>query len=156
MDISSILLSAALALLAAMFIARPLIERSSLGERRPTGAETLAADHETVIAALRELDFDHATGKIADEDYTAQRAALIAQGVGLLKQLDEIAKQFPAQALDDELEAAIHTAREKNSTGLSVSRPNKLLCPQCGQPHPPDDRFCSKCGAALTTPTQAQ
>ena len=111
MDLASILLSAALALLAVMIIARSLIERTSLGQRRPTRAETLAAERETVVAALRELDFDHATGKIAEEDYTTQRAALLAQGVTLLKQLDEISDQSPPQALDDELEAAIRAAR---------------------------------------------
>jgi rubrerythrin len=159
MDIASILLAAALILLVALLIARPLIERAGLGERQPTQAEALAAERETVVAALRELDFDHTTGKIAEEDYSVQRAALVAQGVALLKQLDEISPQSPAQTLDDELEAAIRTAREKISEKISkepsVSRPETLRCPQCGQPHQADDRFCSKCGATLAAPTQA-
>jgi hypothetical protein len=152
MDIASILLAAALILLVAMFIARPLIERTTLPERQPTRAETLVAERETVVAALRELDFDHTTGKIAEDDYTVQRAALVAQGVALLKQLDEISNQSPAQLLDDELEAAIRAAREKISKEPPITRPNPLRCPQCGQPHQSDDRFCSKCGATLTAP----
>lgn len=155
MDLASLLLSAALVLLVAMFIARPLIERAGLGAHRPTRAEALAAEREAVVAALRELDFDHATGKIAEEDYSAQRAALVAQGVALLKQLDEISNQSPAQSLDDELEAAIHAARAKISKGATISRSEPLRCPQCSQPHQTDDRFCSNCGAALTAPTQA-
>ena len=156
MDIASILLSAALILLVALLIARPLIERAGLGERQPTQAEAVAAERETVVAALREMDFDHTTGKIAEEDYSIQRAALVAQGVALLKQLDEISPQTPAQTLDDELEAAIRTAREKISKGPAVSQPDPLRCPQCGQPHQADDRFCSKCGATLAAPTQAR
>ncbi len=155
MDIASILLAIALILLVAMIIARPLIERATLSERQPTRAETLAAEREAVVAALRELDFDHTTGKIAEDDYATQRAALVAQGVALLKQLDEVSNQSPAQTLDDELEATIRAAREKISTEPAVSHPNPLRCPQCGQPHQSDDRFCSKCGATLTTPTQA-
>ena len=154
MDIASLLLSAALVLLVAMFIVRPLLERAGLGPRQPTRAETLAAERETVVTALRELDFDHATGKIAEEDYSAQRAALVAQGVALLKQLDEISNQSPAQTLDDELEAAIRAARAKISKEPSVSQPNTLRCPQCNQPHQADDRFCSKCGATLAAPIQ--
>lgn len=154
MDIASILLSAALILLVAMFIARPLIERMGFDERQPMRADTLTAEREAVVAALRELDFDHTTGKIAEEDYAAQRAALVAQGVALLKQLDEISNQSPAQALDDELEAAIRAARAQMATAPSVSRPAALRCPQCNQPHQPDDRFCSKCGATLAASTQ--
>src|SRR5438105_4498925 len=149
MDLASILISAALVLLVAMFVARPLIERTGLRQHRPTRAETLAAEREVVVAALRELDFDRATGKIADEDYSAQRAALVAQGVALIKQLDEISDRPATQALDDELEAAIRAAREKLPQRLSASRPAILRCPQCAQPHQPDDRFCSKCGATL-------
>ena len=158
MDIASILLAVALILLVAMIIARPLIERATLPERQPTRAETLAAERETVVAALRELDFDHTTGKIAEDDYAAQRAALVAQGVGLLKQLDEISNQSPAQTLgvDDELEAAIRAARGKISKEPAVSQPKPLRCPQCGQPHQADDRFCSKCGAPLAAPTQTR
>ena len=158
MDLASLLISAALILLVAMFIARPLIERATLPERQPTRAEMLAAERETVVTALRELDFDHTTGKIAEDDYAAQRAALVAQGVALLKQLDEISNQSPAQTLgvDDELEAAIRAAREKISSEPAVSRPQPLRCPQCGQPHQSDDRFCSKCGATLTTPAQTR
>jgi len=154
MDLASLLLAAALILLVVMFIARPFMERINLGERQPTRAETLAAERETVVVALRELDFDHATGKIAEEDYAAQRAALVAQGVALLKQLDEVSNQSPAQALDDELEAAVRTAREKISKEPAASRSAELRCLQCGQPHQPNDRFCSTCGAMLTAPTQ--
>lgn len=156
MDLASLLISAALVLLVALFIARPLLERTGLGERRPTRAESLAAEREAVVTALRELDFDHATGKIAEEDYAVQRAALVAQGVALLKQLDEISNRPPAQALDDELEAAIRAARERIIQEPSVSRSEPLRCPHCGQPHQPDNRFCSKCGAALTPATQAR
>ena len=157
MDLASLLLAAALILLVAMFIARPLIERAALREGQPTRAETLAAERGTVVAALRELDFDHTTGKIAEDDYAVQRVALVAQGVALLKQLDEISNQS-AQTLDvdDELEAAIRAARGKISKEPAVSRPKPLRCPQCGQPHQADDRFCSKCGATLTAPAQTR
>lgn len=156
MDLASLLIAAALILLVAMIIARPLIERATLPERQLTQAETLTAERETVVTALRELDFDHTTGKIAEEDYTVQRAALVAQGVTLLKQLDEISHQSPAQLLDDELEAAIRAAREKIAKAPAVSQPKPLRCPQCGQPHQADDRFCSKCGAPLAAPAQTR
>jgi hypothetical protein len=88
MDIASLLVGLALLILVGFILAHPFLERQGVREQRVGAAEAVLAERDQVLDALRDLDFDHATGKITDEDYTPQRARLVAQGVALLKQLD--------------------------------------------------------------------
>lgn len=145
MDAVSILVAIGLAFLVGAFIARPWLARDPGLMRSITPATELTAEREAVLLALRELDFDHLTGKITDDDYAPQRADLVARGVALLQQLDEATKTQPESA-EDQLEAAVRAARAHRAE----RQPAAGFCPQCGTPRQATDRFCAKCGAALT------
>jgi len=71
----------------------------------------LLAERNRVYAALRDLEFEHQTNKLSDEDYAEQRYRLIAQGVELLQQLDRLPSLYEAPE-DDPIEAAILTYRK--------------------------------------------
>ena len=148
MDAVSILLAIGLAVLVGVFIAFPL---RGLGQSPASGGTTdeltagLKAEREAVLSALRELDFDHLTGKVADEDYAPQRAALMGRGVALLQQLETVA-QPPAASAEAQLEAEVRAARARHTERPAAPR----FCPQCGAPRLAPDRFCAKCGTALT------
>jgi hypothetical protein len=69
----TIVLVAALAVLIVLFVARPFLR-----ETAPALPETdelerrrldLAEERDRALAALKELELDHRTGKITDEDY---------------------------------------------------------------------------------------
>jgi hypothetical protein len=85
--------SATLMLLAAvaLFVAAPLAE--GLRTRRTNGAglqrERAQLDHERAlaVAALGELDFDHAMGKIDQADYVAIHAVLAARALTAMRGL---------------------------------------------------------------------
>lgn len=145
MDALSILTAIGLACLVGVFIARPwLVHRR--GQTNPAAPATeLMTEHESVLLTLRELDFDHLTGKIADDDYAAQRAVLVGRGVTLLQQLDTLT-ETPSLSVDDQLEAEVSAARARRTQ----SQPAAGFCPQCGTPHHTTDRFCAKCGVSLT------
>jgi hypothetical protein len=151
MDAVSIIVALALAFLVGVFIARPLLIRGYRSLSADPPAHALTLEREMNLLALRELDFDHLTGKIADEDYAAQRAALVAQGVALLQQLETLTETQPLSA-EAQLEAEVSAAR---AAGLAQARPATPppvpggYCPQCGTPRQAADRFCAKCGAAL-------
>ncbi len=170
MDIGSILLGVALLLVVAFIITRPLLVGSEGRDRQPGPADDLRAEHERVLTQLRDLDFDHATSKIMDEDYTAARAQLVAQGVTVLKQLDELSAAIVAQpaatgrarTVEDEIEAAVAQrpalvllgragAEDEIEAALARRRPvSAQACGQCGASVTADDRFCPVCGAAQT------
>jgi hypothetical protein len=180
MDIGSILLGLALLFLVSFIVARPLLEGSRFRERQPGPADQLLAERERVLVQLRDLDFDHATGKIMDADHAAQRAVLVARGVELLKQLDALAAAVTPAApaarranghgytVDAEIEAAVARARrpaavpvEDEIEALVAQRRARMApagssvaapaaCAECGAAVGPNDRFCPKCGAAQT------
>jgi hypothetical protein len=60
------------------------------------------------------------------------------------------------RATEDEIEAAIRARRQaasrkpQSNIRNPKSKVRNQACPSCGHPFDPTDRFCAKCGAALT------
>lgn len=123
MDLGSILLILALLVLVGLFVARPLLEKERAGGkpagRASTPAEnaaehdrsTLLAEHDRLLNALQELDFDFALGKIPQEDYPTQRQALLHQGADVLRRLDGMQPSAPIEDAETRLESAIAVRR---------------------------------------------
>lgn len=116
MDIGSILVGLALLAVVAFVVAQPFLERRGERERQVTQADALIAEREQVLDALRDLDFDHAMGKITTDDYAPQRERLVQRGVALLQQLDALGvvpapANGAAGAPEDEMERAIAARR---------------------------------------------
>lgn len=148
MDLGFIFLAIALIGLVVFAVAQPFLERRSQRPRAVAGDESLAAERDRILASVRDLDFDHATGKITDEDYQPQRAALMARGAEVLKQLDT------AGVVDetDAIEQAIAARRKVGAVAPAqpVVAAASHACPGCGAAVQANDRFCPGCGAALT------
>lgn len=161
MDIGSILIGVALLIVVIVFVVQPILEQRALREKQVTEAEALSAERESLLIALRDLDFDHATGKITTEDYTPQRAELVTRGVAILKQLDALGVSTTTVSAEDEIERAIAARRTRPVAGdaieaaVAARRNGKAqagpVCTQCGAALKPGDRFCGSCGAVITT-----
>jgi rubrerythrin len=187
MDLGSIFLIIALALLVIIFVSRPFSNRKPGKSRLPTARSgrpddsvvspdqekmhsSLMAEHERLLSALQELEFDFALGKIPAEEYPEQRTRLVYAGAAVLKELDglensggenlarpaedrleaEAARislagwQSPTEVNDkDELEALIVERRRKRSEKSAG------FCPKCGKAVQSSDEFCPKCGQKL-------
>ena len=105
MDIGSILLLLALLVLIGLFIARPLIDREAVvvspeEDQQEHEISTLLAERDRILTALHELDFDHALGKIPEQEYPPQRALLLLQGADVLRKLDEYDQVAPANDME--------------------------------------------------------
>ncbi|HEX6384000.1 MAG TPA: zinc ribbon domain-containing protein [Anaerolineae bacterium] len=153
MTTGSILLGLALLILVALFLARPFLRRPVAGERRRSASyQTLLARKEALLQQIRELDFDHETGKIPNELYQPQRMQLVSQAAALLQQLDEMAvKTGPAASpdVDAQIEAAVARLRTRPSPAATASNGSGGYCPQCGRPTDAGDKFCAACGHKL-------
>lgn len=159
MDIGSILIGMALLIGVVFFVIQPFLEPHALRKKRVTEAEALIAERESLLIALRDLDFDYATGKITTEDYTPQRAELVARGVAILKQLDARGVSTTTVSAEDEIERAIAARRTRPVAGdaieaaVAARRNSKAkagpVCTQCGAALEAGDRFCSSCGARV-------
>ena len=151
MDLASILLSIALLLLVAAIVLRPLwdaknSEQAGVAPPDLSDIEVLISRREGILAALLDLDFDYATGKLETADYKTQRPQLIVEGVQVLKKLDALDTGDDVTSVA-ELDERIEQAVAKLRVGQLES--NGRLCPHCGKPVNPGNRFCSHCGKQI-------
>jgi len=137
-----LLAGSALAVAALAFVLWPILA----GMRGMTVVSPRAADapEASAMEALREIEFDRATGKLSTEDYDALRARYAPRAVEELRARDA-GQSAPAvvapSAAGDPAEALI--ARVKSSRGL--------VCPKDGPRPESDALFCSDCGRYLGT-----
>lgn len=129
--------AAILGIAAVWFVLSPKALRSpdrSTGMADPFDIEETARGR--AIEALREIEFDRATGKLSDDDYAALKARYTDLALQAMR-----AERASAPS-DDAVEALIAARR----TGVTST-----VCPSCG-PRPEDDaQFCSSCGQRLPT-----
>jgi hypothetical protein len=87
--------AAALAVVAVLFVARPFLREPTPetdrldepGELERRRLE-LAEERDRALAALKELEFDHRTGKVSDADYRAQLGPLRQRAAEALRALE--------------------------------------------------------------------
>ncbi|MGQ0713526.1 MAG: hypothetical protein ACT4PJ_07315 [Gemmatimonadaceae bacterium] len=128
---TALIVGTVLALGALAYVLAPLIAADGGAPRAPSRPIPPTTDEEEggAVAELREIEFDHATGKLSDGDYAALKARYTA---------DAAAEAQTSGVADDAVEAEIRRAR-------ALTR----LCPTCGPRPEPGARYCSSCGAAL-------
>jgi hypothetical protein len=99
MDAAALVLVALLAAAAVVFVARPFLREPVVGAqpREPEQATLerlrLSEQRDRALAALKELEFDHRTGKICDGDYRELVGPLRREAAEALRQLDDRARQ---------------------------------------------------------------
>jgi hypothetical protein len=88
-------LGVVLAVVCVLLVARPFLREPAPADDRlqaPRPEEeariALAEERDRALAALKELEFDHRTGKVSDEDYRAQVGPLRRRAAETLKALE--------------------------------------------------------------------
>ena len=143
-----------------------LVEAATLGRAVGERAER----KRRAVRALKDLEHEHAVGKIDDKDYETLAAELRAQAKAAMRELDEDVAPYRGKAealvrdylkkrgLSGAAEAgpeasteaapapAVAEANVAKSSGPAGAR---LVCAACGADNENDARFCKKCGAAL-------
>lgn len=99
----------------------------------------------TLLAAIKDMEFDFRLGKINEEDYAELVEDYKQQAADVLGRLEHEG---------DELEALIAAARERirdveRSRATESSDPTTVECPSCGIENPSQAHFCMSCGSAL-------
>lgn len=139
-----------------LWIVQPLVRGMEAGGERTAEARAaaeLSAQHDMVLKSLRDLDNDYAAGKLADDDYEAQRQTVLAEGVVLLQKMDALKASLATTdpTLDREIEAAVAARRAV----LAPADGAGPTCPSCGAQVRPNARFCDQCGATLQAASAA-
>jgi hypothetical protein len=97
-------LGAVLAALVVVFVARPFLREPAPASDRldePGAVDRLQIElleeRDRALAALKELEFDHRTGKVTDDDYREQVGPLRRRAAETLRALEPRAETRPAQ-----------------------------------------------------------
>lgn len=178
MEVIAILIGLVILAAIAFYLSRPLVPSRRAAKSNGADALSLEAQRESLYTQIKELDLDHATGKVNEEDYARVRADLVAQAAEVLRQIDGVVQPAASAAkialsatppAEDDLEAIIAARRKSRLTSTpkttdvdveaaiasrrktAASPASDSTCPKCGKPINADDAFCAKCGAALRT-----
>jgi hypothetical protein len=143
--------------LAVSFVIWPLIG-GPLGAQRTVLVDEagplteLLQRKEMLLLSIKELEFDHQTGKLSDEDFQRLDQRLRQQAIGLLRQIERVA---PASAaLESDLEEAIRRQRKVQAQpAVRTLEEPMMSCPRCQNQVSTGDNFCPKCGLALAPAT---
>lgn len=91
-EILALVLGGLLTVLCVLFVARPLLRPGKEGApsagRADDARVRLFERRDRALAALKELEFDHRTGKVSDEDYGALVGPLRREAAEALKALE--------------------------------------------------------------------
>lgn len=105
------------------------------------------------ILALREIEFDRATGKLSESDYADLKSRYTTLALAEMRIADGRAGRENGSAdIVDPVEAAILRAKVNQRTCTTCgpcSEPDAIYCPGCGKYLPGQ---CSSCGAPVDAP----
>ena len=126
------------------YIAHPYFKKQNTSPKSKKASSNrlsnLHAQRDTVLASIKDLEFDREMGKVSDEDYAQMNAQFRREAVGILQQIDQSNGRTPSR---QKLEAELRYLRnQKKSKG-------KMFCKHCGDPVATQDRFCSNCGKGI-------
>jgi len=119
------------------------------------GPTDLSEKKQRALRALKDLEQEHALGKIDDVDYAALDADYRAQAKDVIREMDDSLAPFREKA-----EALVREHLEKHPV---VEKPEPaedeeedededdvIDCPKCDTENDSDAAFCKKCGAKLS------
>ena len=126
------------------WVGEPLVRRrrvrDAAEDARSDAIERLVLQRETLYTAIRDLDFDHQTGKVDAEDHAVLRRQMEEEAAVVLRDLD---LADPSADIDFTAEQHILAYRQKEVAAPPVSDPT---CAACGTTLADDVACCSICG----------
>jgi double zinc ribbon protein len=150
----ALVIGAALAVAALVFVLFPLFD--SVAPLRARGIQRAAPAPESAIDALREIEFDRATGKLSDDDYSALKAEYTRTALVEMRARGDGGPVAGAAAL-----ASGHASGVAAPNAIAAAmvdpaeaavlryRAVRRSCETCGPRPEPDPVYCSSCGKYL-------
>jgi ribosomal protein L40E len=136
----------------------PLTGEGVTDEAVMVGGRTRAAlerDKGLTLRAIKELEFDHAMGKVADADFAEMRDRLRARALRLMRQLE--GAEAYRRSIERDLAARVPAASDPpHEPAVQAAPAHGYFCTQCGASAGADARFCRMCGTPLHAPAGAR
>jgi hypothetical protein len=142
--IVALIVGTALSLLVLGYVIAPVVLGVKRAPARPV-VRSSERGEDLSIAALREIEFDRATGKLSDADYATLRERYASQALAAMRVSDS-----GKTVAEDPAEAAVRAYRSAHPTCRKCGiRPetDAIYCSNCGNYLP---EKCASCGVAVT------
>ncbi len=144
---TALLIGSALAVAGLAYVLWPVLQGAQHDVSAPAPSPDVPPEA-SAIEALREIEFDQATGKISAEDYAALKASYTPRALEELRMRGtafnaEGAESTAGGAEGDPAEALVRAARAR------AAADGAMVCPEHGSRPEPDAVFCSDCGRYL-------
>ena len=140
MELLELIVGVVLATAATYFVLRPILRppvtetTSSVADEGDDPEDDLSPQA-VALRALKEIEFDRATGKLSDADYDALKAKYTAEALAAMR------GERPSSVV-------------RRSSGLHADAPrttHDARCPEHGPRPEIDAQFCTECGRRLGT-----
>jgi hypothetical protein len=127
----ALLVGTLLAVGALAYVLFPLLAGAVPVRARTAARQPAAASEHEAVVALREIEFDRATGKLSDADYS------------------ELKSRYTERALQALRASAVATPEDAAEAAVLAYRSRLRSCARCGPRPEPDATYCSTCGSFL-------
>jgi hypothetical protein len=140
--------------LAVLNTLRPLVTGETR-EPEMVGTSTrvsIEREKNLLLRSIKELEFDHAMGKVGEADFHEMSARLRSRAVRLMQQLDSTSTGY-RELIERELAARLVKAgtgqAEQRAEGEGQNDAAPGACPSCATVNDEDAKFCKSCGTKL-------
>ncbi len=153
------ILGIGMALVVVGYVIHPIITgREAPLDRRPDEPSEVESRKRVALLALRDVEYDYATGKLDQVDYSSLRGELAAEALEAMKAEEEGQTEVVA------VEGAAGPAPQEGVAGAALPDREALeaeiaryraalqagtVCPDCRRVNEPGSRFCATCGFSL-------
>jgi hypothetical protein len=149
----AIVIGLVVAIAAVLLVLDPILRPGRAAAPAEPEEDPVERRKELALAALKEIEFDRATGKLSDADYQTMLARYTKDAVAALREAEVPAGQaavggnghrpeaapVATAAADDPIERLIAEARTASK--------GRRFCANCGAALEGSGRFCVECGA---------
>ncbi len=150
MELLELVVGLVLATGATYFVLLPILRPSPLESASSTGDEGEDPDDDlspqtVALRALKEIEFDRATGKLSDTDYESLKAKYTAEALAAMR------GEQGAGSREQTIMPAPRSLLPAPSCPEHGPRPepNAVFCSQCGRRLGSAPGYCVRCGTAL-------
>lgn len=145
--IVALLIGTALAIAALCYVLFPLFFGVTTDAARARGGVRGApSERDEAVAVLREIEFDRATGKLADADYAELKAQWTERALVAMR-AEDAARSSPTAVAAPR--ASGETTLDPAELAIRRARATAAVCPVDGPRPEPDARYCGECGRWL-------
>jgi len=153
---------------AVLFVLRPILQpawAASLEAAAAAAGEDYSEDvSPTAVAlrALKEIEFDRATGKLSDADYASLKAQYTAEAIAVMREATGKAAVGTEEGGRGKGGAGRPPAIPRSPFPVSIAcpvhgpskEPGAAFCSACGRRLQEANGFCSRCGVSLERDAQ--